>query len=133
MTVSREFGYVGVLFVLFVLPRALQRFGIPAAITSLGLGAAAGMGLGLFQNDPTIALLSAFGIVALFLFAGLDVDVDDLRRDGPILLQHLAVRGAMLAGVALLAAGCFHLEARVATLVALALLTPSSGFILESL
>ncbi len=133
MTLSPELGYVGILFLLFVLPRALQRFGIPAAATSLALGAASGMGFGLFQHDPTIHLLSAFGIVALFLFAGLDVDTDDLREDAPVLGQHLIVRSVVLAAVSLALSRVLHLDGRVAVLVALALLTPSTGFILDAL
>ena len=133
MSLSPELGYVGVLFALFVVPRALQRFGIPAAITSLGLGIVAGMGFGLFQHDTTIHLLSAFGIVALFLFAGLDVDVEELRVNATIIAQHLAVRTVLLCLVAYAVARVLHLEIRAATLVALALLTPSTGFILDSI
>lgn len=133
MKISPELGYVGILFALFVVPRALQRFGVPTAITSLALGTVTGMGLGLFQHDTTLHLLSAFGIVALFLFAGLEVDTQELRENAPILLQHLVVRAAVLGGVALGMAWLLHLELRLAMLVALALLTPSTGFILNSI
>ncbi len=130
---SPELWYIGVLFALFVVPRALQRFAVPAAITSLALGAAAGLGFGLFQHDTTLHLLSAFGIVALFLFAGLEVDTRDLRGNAGVLLQHLAVRTLLLAAVAFALGRFLHLEGRAATLLALALLTPSTGFILDSI
>lgn len=130
---SPELGYVGILFALFVVPRALQRFSVPSAITSLALGAAAGLGFGLFQHDTTLHLLSAFGIVALFLFAGLEVDTDDLRTNGGVLIQHLIVRSLMLLAVACASVVFLHLDLRVATLLSLALLTPSTGFILDSI
>jgi len=130
---SPELGYVGILFVLFVVPRALQRFGVPAAITSLALGAAIGLGLGFLQHDTTIRLLSAFGIVALFLFAGLEVDTRELRGNAVILIQHLTVRALLLAAVAFALVRFLHLEPRMATLLALALVTPSAGFILDSI
>ncbi len=133
MTLSPELGYVAVLFLLFVVPRALQRFGIPAAITSLALGALSGMGLGLLQHDATIHLLSAFGIVALFLFAGLEVDTKDLRANAAVLLQHLAVKVVLLALATYGLLQVLDLDLRVAMLVALALLTPSTGFILDAL
>lgn len=133
MTLSPEVGYVAIIFALFVVPRALQRFGVPAAITSLALGAVTGMGFGLFQHDTTIHLLSAFGIVALFLFAGLEVDPGDLRTNGAIILQHLTVRAGLLLVVSWSITRFLHLEVRPATLLALALLTPSAGFILESI
>lgn len=133
LAVSTELSYVLLLFGLFVLPRFLQRYRIPSAITSLGLGAVLGMGFGLFRHDPTVELLSSFGIVALFLFAGLDAELDDLRREARILAEHLVIRLAMLAATAMALQSAFTLEGRSAVLLALALLTPSAGFILESL
>ena len=131
--ISPEVTYVGLLFGLFVVPRVLQRFRIPAAITSLGLGALAGPGFGLFQGDGTVTLLSTLGIVSLFLFAGLDVDVDELRNERVVIGEHLLVRLATLVAVGAAVIATLHLELQPAVLVSLALLTPSTGFILDSL
>lgn len=49
-----ELRYVLLLFALFVVPRLLQRFRIAPALTSLALGAASAMSLGLFVGDPTV-------------------------------------------------------------------------------
>lgn len=124
--------YVALLFVLFVVPRFLQRYRIPGAITSLLLGVGAAS-LGVLAHDPTIELLSTFGIVALFLFAGLDVDLEELRPDLRILLQHLAIWTLTLAGVAWLVTFWTGIGTANALLVALGLVTPSTGFILDSL
>lgn len=128
----KDLSYVLLLFVLFVVPRFLQRYRLPSALTSLTLGVAA-TALGLFQHDETIALLATFGIVALFLFAGLDVDLEALRPDVPVLIQHLVIWAATLAALAALAAWQVPLPARTAALVALGLITPSTGFILDSI
>lgn len=128
-----EIMYVILLFLLFVVPRILQRFRLPAAVTSVGLGVVAGLGLGLFQRDNTIQLMSTLGIVSLFLFAGLEVNLRELRHEAQVLGQHLALRVALLIGVTLLAHAALALDVRPAALVALALLTPSTGFILDSL
>jgi len=125
--------YVLLLFALFVVPKALERFRIPTAVTAFALGAASGLGLRWFEHDPTVELLSAFGIVSLFLFAGLDVELQELRRHSRVLLHHLALRLAGLVATAYGVALLFALEPRPAVLVALALLTPSTGFILDSL
>jgi Kef-type K+ transport system membrane component KefB len=130
---GRELDYVLLLFALFVVPRVLQRYRLPGAVTSVGLGALAGLGLGLFVEDPTVHLLATLGIVALFLFAGLDVEFRELREEAMVLGQHMVIRIVALAGVAALAAQLFGLELRAAVLIALALLTPSAGFILDSL
>jgi Kef-type K+ transport system membrane component KefB len=131
--IPHELSYVALLFALFVVPRLLQRFRLPAAITSLALGAVAGMGLGLFDGDSTLKMLSTFGIVSLFLFAGLDVDFAELRGQAAVLSQHVVI---MIVTIAIIMAAAYwwlELDLRSATLLSLALLTPSTGFILDSL
>lgn len=128
----QDLSYVLLLFVLFVVPRFLQRYRLPGAVTALALGVAASA-LGLFQHDETIALMATFGIVALFLFAGLDVDLEALKPDARVLTQHLLIWGATLALLTTAASWIFSLAVREASLVALALITPSTGFILDSL
>ena len=130
---SPELQYVGLLFLLFIVPRVLQRYGLPTAVTSVGLGTLAGLGLGLFHEDHTVELLATLGIVSLFLFAGLEVNLGELRRELPVLSQHIAVQLGLFVGVAFLVRPLFGLEFRAAALVSLALVTPSTGFILDSL
>lgn len=130
---SAEVIYVLLLFTLFVVPRFLQRYRIPSAVTALVFGIIAGPGLGLLHADQTVNLLSTLGIVALFLFAGLDVEVEELRREARILTEHVIVRGAALSAVAVACAYALGLAVRPAVLVSLAILTPSTGFILDSL
>lgn len=129
----QEILYVALLFALFVVAKVLQRWRLPSAITSIGLGAAAGLGFGAFHGDTTIQLLASFGIVALFLFAGLEVDFHDLREGRVVVAQHVVVMVVALAVVAWGAGALFGLAWRPALLVSLALLTPSTGFILDSL
>ena len=131
-SVPNDLAYVALLFALFVVPKALQRYRIPSAITALLMGVGA-RAIGLFDHDPTVQLLSTFGIVALFLFAGLEIDGNELRRGASTLLQHGALWALLVVAVALSSGVIFGLGTRPATLVALALLTPSTGFILSSL
>jgi len=130
---TSELTYIILLFGLFVVPRMLQGIGLPTAITSLALGGALGLGLGLFQHDPTITLLSTLGIVSLFLFAGLEVNLQELRGGSRVLILHLINSVALYAAATWLLWRFAGLELRPAILVALALLTPSTGFILDSL
>ena len=130
---SADLTYLLLIFALFVVPRGLQRLRIPTAVTSLGMGVALGLGFGLFAEDPTVHLLSTLGIVSLFLFAGLDVDVTALRRDLGVLAQHVGVRVVLLAVATAAVRAGLGLEVRPALVLALALVTPSTGFILDSL
>ena len=128
-----EVTYVGLLFGLFVVPKVLERYRIPSAISGLALGAATSIGLGLFGHDTTVALFSALGITALFLFAGMEVEVAELRSAARVLIEHLLVRVGALALGTWVAWRWLDLGVRPAALLALALLTPSTGFILDSL
>ncbi|MBW8771252.1 MAG: cation:proton antiporter [Gemmatimonadetes bacterium] len=127
-----QVGLIGLLFALFLVPKALQRFRIPGAITSLlmGLGASA---LGWLPNDVTLRLFSTLGIVSLFLFAGLEIDGHELRRNAKPLVLHAVIWTVLAIATALGAAAIFGLSARAAALLSLALVTPSTGFILSSL
>jgi Kef-type K+ transport system membrane component KefB len=127
------FIYLAVVFGLLVIPRALQRFRLPAQLTCFAFGIIVA---GFFKpliGDSVISYLSTLGIASLFLFAGLEVDVAELRRQLPSLAGHFAVRGLVLVVCARLAAVYLHLGWQVDWLIALALLTPSTGFILDML
>lgn len=118
---------------LFIVSRGLQRFRIPSAITSLAMGAIATIAFHAFQHDTTIELFGTFGIVALFLFAGLEVDIEELQQGRRVLLQHVAIQVLLLFAGAYAFTAIFQLEFRAAFLFALALFTPSTGFILDTL
>ena len=131
--VAPELQYLAAVVFLFIVPRLLQRYRVPSAITCVGVGALAGMGLHLFHGDTAVPLLSTLGIVSLFLFAGLEVDLHELRRNARVVAEHLTVQLALLAGATWAAQRFLHLEARASVLFALAVVTPSTGFILDSL
>ncbi len=130
--VPEDIAFVALIFALFVIPKALQRYRLPSAITSLFMGAGA-TAFGLFHHDPTLHLLSTFGIVALFLFAGLEIDGAELRRQARPLVVHGLSWFALLAIGSIVATYAFGFALRPGVLIALALLTPSTGFILSSL
>lgn len=130
---SAELQYLLVVVGLFIVPRVLQRLRIPSAITCVALGAVLGMGFGLFHGDRAVPLLSTLGIVALFLFAGLEVDFKELRRGLSVVIGHLLLQVVLLASGIWILGAVFDLQWRSSLLLALALLTPSTGFILDSL
>jgi Kef-type K+ transport system membrane component KefB len=132
-TAGPEARYLILVVGLFVVPRALQRWRIPSAISSLGIGALLGAGLGLFHDDQIVPVLATIGIVSLFLFAGLEVEVSELRTHAAALSVHAAMFAAVVALVAVAASRWLFLGPQASVLFALALLTPSTGFILDSL
>ncbi|PKO54032.1 MAG: sodium:proton antiporter [Betaproteobacteria bacterium HGW-Betaproteobacteria-20] len=133
MNVTSQLIYLTVIFTLLVIPRALQRFRIPAPLTCFALGISISIVGVEYANDPTLALLATLGISSLFLFAGLEVNIHDLRKGIWLLLGHLFVRCIILAACVWIGTSYFEFSWQVAALLALAALTPSTGFILESL
>lgn len=130
---SREVLYLLLIFSLLVIPRALQRMRIPAPLTSLAFGVAGAVaGIGL-AHDEVIALLATLGVAALFLFAGLEVEPAGLRRGLWPLLTHLSIRALSLVLTGWVAWYWLGFGWQASALLALALLTPSTGFILDSL
>lgn len=141
-----ELLYVALLFALFVLTKPLQKFRIPSAIVSFALGAACGLGHhvvnlfvdqpyehGLFHGDATVDTMGTLGIVSLFLFAGLEIDLDELRAGAKTLGGHLLLRSLLLAGVSFAIHRLLTIPLRPALVVGLAIVTPSTGFIINSI
>ncbi|HTZ59372.1 MAG TPA: cation:proton antiporter [Acidobacteriaceae bacterium] len=127
------FIYLAVVFGLLVIPRALQRYRIPAPLTCFAFGIIVAGFFKPLVHDSVITYLSTLGIAALFLFAGLEVDLAELRKKLPSLAGNFAIRGLVLVVCARVAAIYLHLGWQVDCLLALALLTPSTGFILDML
>ncbi|HHA2439896.1 TPA: cation:proton antiporter, partial [Stenotrophomonas maltophilia] len=100
---SHELIYLLLIFALLVIPRALQRFSLPAPLTCLLFGIIGMLWLGDQAHDAVIGLLATLGISSLFLFAGLEVDLQALRRGMWPLLAHLVIRTGTLFGVGWLA------------------------------
>lgn len=125
--------YLGLLLAILVVPKALQRFLVPAPITCLVFGVFAALYSSVFGENGTLALLSVLGISSLFLFAGLEVSIPDLVAQKKPILAHLLIRLAALGLCAWAAMAWLALSWQAAGILALALLTPSTGFILDSL
>jgi Kef-type K+ transport system membrane component KefB len=122
-----------VVFGLLVVPRALQRFRLPAPLTCFALGIIVSLFFKQLASNSVLAAGATLGIAALFLFAGLEVDVVEIRGQLPQLIGHLGVRSVFLALAVWIAVHYFKIQWQFASLLALALFTPSTGFILDTL
>lgn len=125
--------YLGFVFGLLVIPRALQRFRLPAPLTCVVLGIVVGTFFHSLVDDKVMPVVATLGIASLFLFAGLEVDLLELRRQIPRLTAYLVVGGLFLVGASWIAMHYMHLAWQPAALLALGLFTPSTGFILDTL
>ncbi|MDH4114285.1 MAG: cation:proton antiporter [Burkholderiaceae bacterium] len=131
--VPADLVYVSLLAGILLVPKLLQGTHVPGPVWALLLGLLVGMTLPEHSHDPVISLLATLGIASLFLFAGLEVEVKELRSAWRPLVVHLAARCVGLVIVAVLAVRWKGFDPWAAGLLALALLTPSTGFILDTL
>jgi Kef-type K+ transport system membrane component KefB len=118
---------------LLVVPRALQRFRLPAPLTCFVFGVIAAIFFKGVLNDSVLRVVATFGVASLFLLAGLEVDLVEIRRQLPRLMGHLGIKALFLVGAALLGIRFLHLGWQPASLLGLGLFTPSTGFILDTL
>jgi Kef-type K+ transport system membrane component KefB len=125
--------YLGFVFGLMVVPRALQRFRLPAPLTCVVLGIVVSLFFPNVVDDNVMPVVSTLGIASLFLFAGLEVNVAELRRQIPRMTIYLAVSGAFLVAGSWIAIHYLHMAWQPAALLALGVFTPSTGFILDAL
>jgi Kef-type K+ transport system membrane component KefB len=125
--------YLATVFGLLVIPRALQRFRLPAPLTCFAFGIAVSLLFKSQVGDRVTAVVATLGIASLFLLAGLEVDLVEIRKQLPRLMGHLGIRALFLVGAAWLAIRCLHMPWQPAALLGLGLFTPSTGFILDTL
>lgn len=131
---SHELAYLLLICALMLVPGILQRLRIPPPLTCFMLGLALILAYpGLQHHNEAVRLMAALGISTLFLYAGLEVDLESLRRAVGPLSAYLLTRALSVAGLAWLAGHYLGIGWQDATLLALALLTSSTGFIIDSL
>lgn len=117
---------------LMIVPRGLQRFRLPAPLTCFLIG----MLLILLlpgRHSSAVHLSAVLGITALFLYAGMEVDLRALAAQRGPLLRYLCVRAIAIVGAAAVAVYALVMPWQAAVLLALAVLTSSTGFIIDSL
>jgi Kef-type K+ transport system membrane component KefB len=125
--------YLATVFGLLVLPQALQRFRLPAPLTCFAMGVAVAVFFRSYIDDNLLKVIATFGIASLFLFAGLEVDLNEIRRQLPRILGDLAVAGLILLLAMWLLMRYMHMPWQTAALFGLGVFTPSTGFILDTL
>ncbi len=130
---SPELRYAVLIVLLFVVPRILSRFGTPLAISAFFMGVFSSVFLQPLKGDVVVSTFAFLGISSLFLFAGLEVVPREIRRNSGVIIQHIAVRLVTMAILVVALVGWLDLTTVQASIMSLALLTPSTGFIIDSI
>lgn len=115
------------------MPKLFIRFKVPTGITALLVGIVLSYIYPEIKNDQLFRFLSQIGITSLFLFAGLEVDVEELKNDKAYLGKYLLKFLVFLCIIAYGIQQVFQLNIQNALIFSLGIFTPSAGFILTSL
>lgn len=133
INITSDLEYLAVFITVLIFPKILLRARIPSGITALIIGV-------LFAHfDPSInkeslfRFLSQIGITSLFLFAGLEVDIKELKEDKPYLIKYLSKFVIVLAIIAFGFCHTLGLPLQSSLIFSLGIFTPSAGFIMNSL
>lgn len=133
LIIGTQYRYVILLISALLIPKILMTFRIPSGISAFGLGCLCVNFLGWFDNSQVILVLSRLGITSLFLFAGMEIDLVEMKSQRKPLVFSI-VQSLLLIIITAVAANFFlGFSFQSSLLVAVALYTPSAGFILSSL
>lgn len=130
---TEEIQYFLLLVGLLIIPKILLRFRIPSGLTAMALGFATTLSLGWFQESQLVGLLATLGITSLFLFAGLEVDYFELKNHIPTFMKQICKSAVLIGLCSFVMMQVLNINLRPSIILALGLLTPSTGFILNSL
>ena len=133
ISLSHDLKYLVIFSLVLILPKLLVQFRIPSGITALLIGVIfAGFDPGL-STDQLFRFLAQIGITSLFVFSGLEVNFDEIREDAGYLLKYLSKWIVLLGLSAFAIQHFFNLGYRLSFIFSLGILTPSAGFIINSL
>lgn len=133
INIAVEYQYIIILSSLLLLPKLLIRFHIPVGITALILGCICTNYLGWFKQDQMIITLARLGITSLFVFAGMEINISDLKQNIKPLLRYIAQSLLLMLVVSIGIKYLVGLSFQISLIISIAIFTPSAGFILSSL
>ena len=118
-SLSLEYQYLIIFSLVLLLPKMLLRFHIPAGITALTLGVICTNILGWFDNDQMILTLARLGITSLFVFAGMEIEVTDLKDNVRPLLKYLLQSIGIIFGTAYIVLNITGLSFQISLIIAI--------------
>lgn len=130
--IDKEIFYLAIVCSLLIVPRILQRFRIPAPLTCMMLGIVVAL-QSPDSDGPIVRFAAILGISSLFLFAGLEVKFSEMRDQARPLIVFAVLRVVALVALTVIVQQLLNVPLQPACLISLALLTSSTGFILDSL
>lgn len=133
ISITHDLEYLAIFSLVLIFPKVLMRFKVPSGITALLIGIVIAVFDPELKADNLFRFLSQIGITSLFLFAGLEVEFDELKEDKVYLTKYLTKSLIILIAIAYGISSYFKLPFQESFIYSLGIFTPSAGFILTSL
>lgn len=133
ISLSKDLQYLVIFSLVLLLPKILMRFKVPTGISAFAIGAIAAYMYPQIHSDQLVRFLAQIGITSLFVFAGMEVNFEELKEERKYLTGYI-IKSLIFIGLASVGLNYyFDLSAQNSLLLALGILTPSAGFIINSL
>lgn len=133
LSLTQDLEYLAIFSLVLILPKVLLRLKIPTGITALTIGLFFGYFDPAIKEDTLFRFLSQIGITSLFVFAGLEVNFKELHEDRVYLSKYILKSTVALLLVSWGISDYFDLNYQNSLILTLGILTPSAGFIINSL
>ena len=118
---------------ILIIPKLLIRVHVPSGISALILGCLCTNFLGWFQESELILTFARLGITSLFLYAGMEIELSDLKKELIPLTKYIIKSLLIILSTAV---GIYYFTSisfQISLIISIAIFTPSAGFILSSL
>ena len=120
--------------ILFIVPKLLERIQIPAQTTEIFLGVILGIFLpGIFFENELFTTLGTIGIICFFIYSGIEADLHFIKLNRRLVAESLLIRLFLISVIFFITSSYLGFDLKKSGLIALALITPSAGFILSSI
>ena len=109
VSITNDLEYLAVFSLVLILPKILMRFRVPSGITALLIGVSIAILDPSLKSDNLFRFLSQIGITSLFLFAGLEVEFEELKEDRVYLAKYMTKSLIVLFAIAYAISNYFNL------------------------
>jgi Kef-type K+ transport system membrane component KefB len=133
ISLTKDLEYLIIFSTVLIFPKMLLKFKIPSGITALLIGCIFGYFDSAIQADQLFRFLAQIGITSLFVFSGLEVNINEFKEDKDYLIKYSLKSLISLTIITFGLREVLDLSVQNSIILALGIFTPSAGFIINSL
>ena len=133
LSITHDLEYLALFSFVLIFPKVLLRYQIPSGITALFIGVVAAYFDPKLKTDQLFKFLSQIGITSLFLFAGLEIEIKELKENRSYIFKYLIQSFIILGFMSFGMHRITQFPVQDSIIFCLGIFTPSAGFIINTL